>query len=124
MAVPATAGIRLIEQLVMLAAEGAEKRLKAFRVERRARAGRTLRPGRDTPLWNAIADEVQPYLKVHGAQAALGRLLGLDRQAIHAYFTARTRMPDAERTLQIVTWLMLVKQGRNPEGMKVAATNS
>ena len=33
-------------------------------------------------------------------------------------------MPDAERTLQIVTWLMLVKQGRNPEGMKVAATNS
>jgi hypothetical protein len=108
----------------MLAAEGAEKRLKAFKVERRARGGRTLRPGRDTPLWNAIADEVQPYLKVHGAQAALGRLLGLDRQAIHAYFTARTRMPDAERALQVVTWLILVKQGRNPEGMKVASINS
>ncbi len=107
-----------------MAAEGAEKRLKAFRLERRARAGRTLRPGRETPLWNAIADEVQPLLKVHGTQAALGRLLGLDRQAIHAYFIGRTRMPDAERTLQIVTWLILVKQGRNPEGMKVPSTPS
>ncbi len=50
-----------------------------------------------------MVDEVQPYLKVHGAQAALGRLLGLDRQAIHAYLFARTRRPDAERALQIVT---------------------
>ena len=44
----------------------------------------------------------------------LGRLLGLDRQTINAYFIARTRMPDAERALQLLTWLMAVRKGLPP----------
>lgn len=92
----------------------AENRRRAFRLARRPRVGATLRPGKDTPLWNALAAEIQPHLKKYGAQVNLGRLLGLDRQTIHAYFGARTRMPDAERTLQLLTWLIAVRKGQPP----------
>jgi hypothetical protein len=88
-----------------------EDRRRAFRVDRRPRQGATLRPGKDTPLWNALVAEVRPHLRRHGTQVNLGRLLGLDRQTIHAYFIARTRMPDAERTLQLLTWLIAVRTG-------------
>ena len=88
-----------------------EDRRRAFRVERRSRQGATLRPGKDTPLWNAMVAEVRPHLRRYGTQVTLGRLLGLDRQTVHAYFIARTRMPDAERTLQLLTWLIAVRKG-------------
>ncbi|MFT3830365.1 MAG: hypothetical protein QM691_11750 [Opitutaceae bacterium] len=97
------------------AKEIAKQSTKAFRLEkRRDGSGKTLRPGKDTPLWNALLAELQPHLKKHGAQAQLARLLGLDRQAVHAIVKARTRMPDAERTLQLVAWLMAVREGRPP----------
>jgi hypothetical protein len=91
-----------------------EDRRRTFRVDRRPRQGATLRPGKDTPLWNALVAEVRPHLRRHGTQVNLGRLLGLDRQTIHAYFIARTRMPDAERTLQLLTWLIAVRKGLPP----------
>src|SRR5512142_3552287 len=85
-----------------------EDRKKALRPARRPRKGAALHPGKDTPLWNALAAEVRPHLRQRGAQAKLGHLLALDRQAIHAMFVARSRMPDAERTLQLLTWLIAV----------------
>jgi hypothetical protein len=91
-----------------------EDRRRAFRLERRPRQGATLRPGKDTPLWNALVAEVRPHLRRHGTQVNLGRLLGLDRQTIHAYFIARTRMPDAERTMQLLAWLIAVRKGLPP----------
>lgn len=91
-----------------------EDRRRAFPVDRRPRQGATLRPGKDTPLWNALVAEVRPHLRRHGTQVNLGRLLGLDRQTIHAYFIARTRMPDAERTLQLLTWLIAVRKSLPP----------
>jgi hypothetical protein len=91
-----------------------EDRRRAFRVARRPRKAATLRPGRDTPLWNALVAEVRPHLCKYGTQVNLGRLLGLDRQTIHAYFIARTRMPDAERALQLLTWLIAVRKGLPP----------
>jgi hypothetical protein len=87
---------------------------RSFRLARRPRRGRTLRPGTDTPLWNALVAEVQPHLRKYGAQVNLGRVLGLDRQTINAYFVARSRMPDAERTLQLLVWLIASRQGRTP----------
>lgn len=99
------------EILASAAVEIAKQSEKAFRLEKR-RGGRTLRPGKDTPLWNALVAELQPQLKKHGAQAQLARLLGLDRQAVHAFVKGRTRMPDAERTLQLVAWLMAVREGK------------
>ena len=86
-------------------------RQKAFRFFRRPRKGAALHPGRDTPLWNALAAEVRPHLRQRGAQAKLGHLLALDRQTVHAFFVGRTRMPDAERTLQLLTWLIAMRQG-------------
>jgi len=101
--------------LVDAAKEISKQAGQAFRLAKRHEgAGRTLRPGKDTPLWNALVAELQPHLKEHGAQTRLARLLGLDRQAVHSFVKSRTRMPDAERTLQLVAWLMAVRADRPP----------
>jgi hypothetical protein len=105
--IPAALAGVLADAVTALVADSA----KAYRLSRRKRAGATLRPGRDTALWNALATLTRPYLKKRGAQAHLARLLALDRQAIHAYFTARSRMPDAERTLQILAWVIAQRRG-------------
>ena len=89
-------------------------RAKAFRLARRVRPGTTPRPGSVTPLWNTLVTEVRPHLKKRGSQATLARLLGLDRQQVNAYFVQRTRMPDAERTLQIIAWLVAKRRGETP----------
>lgn len=106
--------VMLAEILAEAALAFVENRRRAFRLARRPRVGATLRPGRDTPLWNALVAEIRPHLKKYGAQVNLGRLLGLDRQAVHTYFVARTRMPDAERALQLLTWLIAVRKGQPP----------
>ena len=66
--------------------------------------GITLRPGPDTVLWNAVVAQLAPYVNRYGNQAKLGRVLGVPRQRIHAYFVACTQMPDAERLLILLTW--------------------
>lgn len=104
----------LAELLAVTAATYLQDRRRAFRLVRRPRAGATLRPGKATPLWNALAAEIRPHLRKYGTQVKLGRLLGLDRQTIHAYLVARSRMPDAERTLQLLTWLIAVRRGLPP----------
>jgi hypothetical protein len=85
---------------------------KALRLSRRGARGDTLKPGLQTLLWNSLVAQVRPHLKIHGESAKLARLLGLHRQAIHSYFTAGTRMPDAERTLQLLAWLATKKQNQ------------
>jgi hypothetical protein len=102
------------EILAKAAINYSKDRPRASRSTRRPRKGGTLRPGRETPLWNALAAAIRPHLRSYGAQVNLGRLLALDRQTIHAYFVARTRMPDAERTLQLLTWLLAVRKGTPP----------
>ncbi len=104
----------LLGPLLDAAAEIVADRRKAFRAARRPRVGATLRPGRETPLWNALAAEIRPHLKPYGAQVRLGRVLGLPRQQINAFFTRRTRLPDAERALQLIAWLIAVRQQRPP----------
>jgi hypothetical protein len=44
----------------------------------------------------------------------LARLLGLPRQRINSFVTGGGQMPDAERTLQLLVWLMAVKKERPP----------
>ncbi len=106
--------IDLAEILAGTAITYVEDRRRAFRIAHRPRKGATLRPGKDTPLWNALVTEIRPLLRRYGTQVALGRLLGLDRQTIHACFVARTRMPDAERTLQVLTWLIAFRKNASP----------
>ena len=107
-----------VADLIVDAAEAmARHTAKAFRVEprrRTARGGGTLRPGKETPLWNELRRQLRPHLRHYGRQANLGQLLGLPRQRINAFVTGGGEMPDAERTLQILAWLTAVRNGWHP----------
>ena len=87
---------------------------RAFRRQRPAGAGFTLRPGKATPLWNELRAQLRPHLRKYGEQANLGRLLGLPRQRVNAFLTGGHQMPDAERTLQLLVWLAAVRDGTRP----------
>lgn len=67
--------------------------------------GGTLRPGRATPMWNALAAAVLPYLKIRGEKMKLSRILGVPAPRLHEYLIAKTAMPDAERVLLLLHWL-------------------
>ncbi len=75
----------------------------------RPHRGSTLRPGKDTPLWNALIAIVRARLKQRGDRAILARELGLHRARIGEFFDTTSAMPDAERTLRLLLWL-----GQNP----------
>lgn len=87
---------------------------KRMLVRRPIAGGTTIRPGPDTPLWNKLADDTRPLLKVRGEKAQLARLLGVQRQAVNEYFVSRRRMPDAERVLLLQEWLRVRKSGKRP----------
>ncbi len=76
--------------------------------------GGTLRPGPATPLWNHLAAQIRPLLKLRGEKAQLARLLGVHRQAVNEYFASASRMPDAERTLLLQEWLLARRKNRRP----------
>lgn len=107
----------LIGALLEGALEMAKQTSKAFRVENRRRTrhgGGTLRPGPETALWNVLRAELRPHLRTYGSQVNLGRQLGLPRQRINAFVTSGREMPDAERTLQLLCWLIAVRKGTPP----------
>lgn len=90
----------------------------------------TLRPGPDTPMWNALVLAVRPHLRRRGSKINLGRELGLPPQRINEFFVARTAAPDAERTLALLRWLAMHqpsetsarRAGRPPPGKDSAPT--
>lgn len=96
----------LVETLVEAARLAAVKTAQLARPPARRRSrGQTLRPGADTPLWNALRSEVAPLLKQHGARALLARELGVHGSRVTEFFVRGNAMPDAERTLELITWL-------------------
>lgn len=95
-----------VELLEAAARDMAVEARKQVAVRRpRARRGATLRPGVDTPLWNAVVELARPALKRRGAKAILARELGVHRARIGEYFGPRSSMPDAERVLRLLLWL-------------------
>ena len=104
----------LADLIVAAAVAMARYSRQAYQIRHRPRRGATLRPGRETPLWNELRAQLRPYLVKYGDQANLGRLLGLPRQRINAFVTGGREMPDAERTLQLLAWLLAVRNGRRP----------
>jgi hypothetical protein len=106
--------VRSAEFIFDAAAEMAVETHKAFRLMRRKSRGRTLRPGSDTPLLNALRRQLRPHLREYGDQVKLGRLLSLPRQRINSFVTSGKEMPDAERTLQLLAWLVAVRRDRRP----------
>ena len=71
----------------------------------------TLRPGPETPLWNALVRQVRPHLRKYGAKAQLARLLGLPRQRLQDCLKAGSACLDAERTLLLIGWLGFFQRG-------------
>ncbi len=90
------------------AAAGARRK---FRNRPRRLKGAALRPGIDTPLWNSLAIAVRRTFHRRGDKVRLARHLGISRQRLHLLLVARTRCPDAERTLQLLAWLAARQQG-------------
>lgn len=81
---------------------------------KRGRRGQTLRPGLDTPLWNELAAVVRSELTRYGEKAKLGRILGLPRQRVYELLNSRLHLPDAERTLLLLSWLHARRSGLDP----------
>jgi hypothetical protein len=95
----------LMEVLEIPARELARAMQREWREFRRRPRGATLRPGRETPLWLALASAVAPHLHRRGARALLARELGLHPSRVSEFFIKKTAMPDAERTLFLLLWL-------------------
>jgi hypothetical protein len=79
-----------------LAAHGARK-LRPSHAS--APRGVILRPGPDTPRWNALAKSAAKLLRRRGDKAKLARVLEISRQRLHLLLKAKTACPDADRTL-------------------------
>ena len=107
--------LMLTEAILEAATAMSRQVKKAYKIHHPAApGGGTLRPGRQTPLWNELRRQLRPHLTRYGEQANLARLLGLPRQRVQAFMTRGSQMPDAERTLQLLAWLSAVRQGRRP----------
>lgn len=79
----------------------------------RRKPGLTLRPGRDTPLWNELVRQTLPLLGKRGSKARLARFLRLPRQRMQDCLKARQNSLDAERTLLPLCWVSARQQGRD-----------
>lgn len=104
----------LLLELIDLASEHVRRAARRRADAARPRKGSTLRPGADTPLWNAVVVRARSRLRQRGAKANLARVLEVPRQRVHSYFVARTQMPDAERVLHILMWLAAGEPGEQP----------
>ena len=102
----------LVMAIVQEAAAGALEAREARRFRNRRRTGATLRPGKDTPLWNDLRKAVRSSVRKYGDQAKLARVLGLPRQRVNGFLTGGGEMPDAERTLLLLGWLAAARDGR------------
>ncbi|MDI1320494.1 MAG: hypothetical protein PSW75_09940 [bacterium] len=100
--------------LVLILAEAAEQAarrgMRAVRHRYRKRIGATLRPGGNTPLWNELVKQAQPYLRRRGSKAQLARLLNLPRQRVHDCLKAESACLDAERALLLMCWVAACQQ--------------
>ncbi len=95
-----------------LATARATKKVQRLRNPRKS--GEALRPGANTPLWNELASACAHHLTRRGDKVRLARILGISRQRLHQLLVARTACADAERTLQLLTWLEARNRGKSP----------
>jgi hypothetical protein len=102
--------VEIVEYLAVEVARDLRRRVKS--VPRRR--GATLRPGIDAPLWLALVSLVEPHLRRRGAKALLAHELGLHRSQVSKFFGAKSAMPDAERTLELIAWLSRQREAAGP----------
>ena len=97
--------------VVLVAELAAHVTRELRRAPPRVPRGAILRPGRDTPRWNKLAEAAAKLLCRRGDKARLARILGISRQRLHLLLKARTACPDAERTLLLQEWMELRQRG-------------
>ncbi len=107
---PAGLALALFEAAARTA-RAATKAMEA-RPTARPRRGLTLRPGRETPLWNELVAAAGPWLNQRGSKAQLARILGVPRQRLHDCLKAGSACLDAERALLLLCWIAARQQGR------------
>ena len=100
LAIPADLAYDLVDAAVRIASDAIKRKLRPPR-----RRGQTLRPGLDTPLWNALAAAILAKFRRRGERARLARVLRLPRQRVTEMLRNRRHLPDAERTLMLLLWL-------------------
>lgn len=110
----------ILSEAAYEAAKGLYRRYKPLPPMARNSVGLTLRPGNSTPLWNSLVKEVRVELRRRGDKVRLARLLGLPRQRVHDFLVGRGRMPDAERTLLLMEWLVIARRHREKHGNKMS----
>ena len=106
--------LQLVDPLVAVAQGLTRAANRARTGLTRRRRGSTLRPGPQTPMWNALVLAVCPLLRPYGKKSKLARILRVPPQRVHDYFVARRAAPDAERTLLLLNWLAQRRQGLHP----------
>jgi hypothetical protein len=99
--------------LVEAAVKAARAAAASGPLRRRSRRGQTLKPGVDTPLWNALSAAVTAEFKRRGERVRLARVLGLPRQRLTEILRTRRHLPDAERALMLLVWLHARRHGRD-----------
>ncbi len=101
----------LVAVAVITAREARQK--KAQRPPATGFAARsTLRPSEETPLWNELRTRIVKLTEPRGQKTLLARQMGLPRQRVHKFLREGSAMPDAERTLWLLTWVSAKEQGR------------
>lgn len=100
-----------LEKAAMTTARAAKK-TRQLRNPRKG--GATLKPGTHTPLWNELATACARHLSKRGDKVRLARILGVPRQRLHQLLVAKTACADAERTLQLLSWLEARSRGKSP----------
>ena len=95
------------------AAEAATISAKRALRPRRKASYVTRRPGPESPLWNACAVLLRAELRPFGSKARLARSLGIPRQRLNDFLVGRKRLPDAELTLRLLSWLAEKRAGRD-----------
>ena len=102
-----------LSEILFEAGEAGLKQLRKTLRPKRKASYLTRRPGTDTPMWNICALALRTELKPHGAKVRLARYLGIPKQRLSNFLAGRSRMPDAELTLQMLYWLSEKKAGRD-----------
>lgn len=111
------ARLKSIDMLINPLAEAAVLLAQEMRKKQRLtprRRGSTLRPGLETPLWNALRATTIPLLGKRGSKVLLARELAVDPSRITDFFVKKRAMPDAERTLELLCWLGRQRQAAQP----------
>lgn len=95
------------------AAEAATVAAKHALRSRRKASYVTRRPGPESPLWNACAALLRAELRPYGSKVRLARYLGIPKQRLNDFLVGRKRLPDAELTLRLLSWLAEMRAGRD-----------